>query len=83
MGTLTLVIIEEFPTRESIPSDVDSLKNEKTRVMNWAEAVHTYNAWIIADEPSIDYCYSKGKAITFADIKDMDIEDVDFPKLEY
>ena len=58
-------------------------KNEKTRVMNWAEAVHTYNAWIIADEPSIDYCYSKGKAITFADIKDMDIEDVDFPKLEY
>lgn len=58
-------------------------KNEKTRVMNWAEAVHTYNSWLIADEPSIDYCYSKGKAITFAEIKDQDIEDIDFPKLEY
>ena len=58
-------------------------KNEKTMVRNWAEAVHTYNTWSIADEPTIDYCYSKNKAIAYADIRDMDIEDVDFPELEY
>ena len=58
-------------------------KNEKTGVRNWAEAVHTYNSWLIADEPTIDYCYSKGKAVVYDDIKDMDIEDVDFPELEY
>ena len=58
-------------------------KDEKTMVRNWVEAVHTYNSWSIADEPTIDYCYSKSKAVVYDDIKDMDMEDVDFPELEY